>query len=82
MGGRVNIDYHGQPVYKNARGSPDWYKLTPNLPLWETLFKTGVTGSPLIQQGGILMMVTGISYFIIQARTSTMKQCVLIERRL
>ena len=67
-GGRVDIHKEtGLAVYKRPSGAPlDWSKLTPRLALAKTLFETGVTGSPQIRKGGGLMILTSVSYLIIQ----------------
>ncbi len=69
-GGRVDIDEEtGLAVYKRPPGAPHgWSKLSTGLSFDETLFHTGVTGSPQIRKGGKLMMITSISYLIIQVR--------------
>lgn len=68
-GGRVDIDKAGLAVYKRPPGAqPGWSKLSPGLSFKDTLFQTGVTGSPQISKGGKLMMITSISYLIIQVR--------------
>lgn len=69
-GGRVDIDKEsGLAVYKRPPGAPlGWSKLSPGLSFKQTLFETGVTGSPQVVKGGRLMMITAISYFIIQVR--------------
>lgn len=67
VGGRVNIDESGLAVYKRPAGSVGWTKLTPGGSLKHNLFNTGVTGSPQVRKGGKLMMITAISYLIIQA---------------
>eukprot|EP00752_Nemacystus_decipiens_P007995 g7143.t1 len=67
-GGRVDIDKEtGLAVYKRPSGAPlGWSKLTPGLSFKQTLLETGVTGSPQVRKGGKLMMITAISYLIIQ----------------
>ncbi|CAM9827362.1 unnamed protein product, partial [Ectocarpus sp. 12 AP-2014] len=66
-GGRVDIDKEtGLAVYKRPPGVVGWSKLTPGLSFMETLLNSGVTGSPQVRKGGKLMMITSISYFIIQ----------------
>lgn len=68
MGGRVDIDAEsGLAVYKRPAGAVGWTKLTPGGSLRYNLFNTGVTGSPQVRKGGKLMMITSISYLIIQA---------------
>ena len=68
MEGRVDIDPEsGLDVYKRPAGAVGWTKLTPGGSLRHNLFNTGVTGSPQVRKGGKLMMITSISYFIIQA---------------
>lgn len=68
IGGRVDINREsGLAVYKRPHGAVGWTKLTPGLGLKDTLLHTGVTGSPQIRKGGVLMIITAISYFIIQA---------------
>ncbi|CAN0014694.1 unnamed protein product [Ascophyllum nodosum] len=67
VGGRVDIDKESKlAVYKRPHGAVGWTKLTPESSLFHILFKTGVTGSPLVKKGGWVMMITAISYFIIQ----------------
>lgn len=67
VGGRVNIDPEsGLAVYKRPSGAVGWTKLTPGGTLKHNLFNTGVTGSPQVRKGGKLMMITSISYLIIQ----------------
>ncbi|CAM9392982.1 unnamed protein product [Sphacelaria rigidula] len=67
IGGRVDINREsGLAVYKRPHGAVGWTKLTPGLGLKDTLLHTGVTGSPQIRKGGVLMIITAISYFIIQ----------------
>lgn len=54
-------------MYKRPPGAHlGWSKLTPGLPFKQTLLETGVTGSPQVRKGGKLMMITAISYLIIQ----------------
>lgn len=70
-GGRVDIDKEtGLAVYKRPSGVVGWSKLTPGLSFMETLLHSGVTGSPQVRKGGKLMMITSISYFIIQVSAS------------
>lgn len=71
-GGRVDIDKEtGLAVYKRPPGAPlGWSKLTPGLSFKETLLETGVTGSPQVRKGGKLMMITAVSYFIIQVSSA------------
>ncbi|CAM9910190.1 unnamed protein product, partial [Laminaria digitata] len=67
VGGRVDIDAEsGLAVYKRPAGAVGWTKLTPGGTLKHDLFHTGVTGSPQVRKGGKLMMITSISYLIIQ----------------
>eukprot|EP00904_Undaria_pinnatifida_P012665 jgi/Undpi1/8529/HiC_scaffold_25.g10996.m1 len=67
VGGRVDIDPEsGLAVYKRPAGAVGWTKLTPGGTLKHNLFNTGVTGSPQVRKGGKLMMITSISYIIIQ----------------
>lgn len=67
VGGRVDIDAEsGLAVYKRPAGAVGWTKLTPGGTLKHNLFHTGVTGSPQVRKGGKLMMITSISYLIIQ----------------
>ncbi|CAM9673057.1 unnamed protein product [Scytosiphon promiscuus] len=66
-GGRVDIDKEsGLAVYKRPSRAAGWSKLTPGLSPMQTLFETGVTGSPQVRKGGKLMMITSVSYLIIQ----------------
>lgn len=67
-GGRVDIDKEtGLAVYKRPSGAAHgWSKLSPGLSFKQTLFETGVTGSPQVNRGGKLMILTSVSYFIIQ----------------
>lgn len=59
----------GLAVYKRPPGAPlGWSKLSAGLSFQETLFHTGVTGSPQVRKGGKLMMITAISYLIIQVK--------------
>lgn len=67
-GGRVDIDKEsGLAVYKRPAGAQGWTKLTPGKSFKHDLFNTGVTGSPQVRKGGRLMMITAVSYLIIQA---------------
>lgn len=71
VGGRVDINKEsGLAVYKRPPGAVGWTKLTPGGSLMHNLFHTGVTGSPQVKKGGKLMMITAISYIIIQVRGS------------
>ncbi|CAN0555377.1 unnamed protein product [Ectocarpus sp. 12 AP-2014] len=75
-GGRVDIAKEtGLAVYKRPPGAVGWSKLTPGLSFMETLLNSGVTGSPQVSKGGKLMMITSISYFIIQVSASCSRQC-------
>lgn len=58
----------GLAVYKRPSRAAGWSKLTPGLSFTQTLYETGVTGSPQVRKGGKLMMITSISYLIIQVR--------------
>ncbi|CAM9723778.1 unnamed protein product, partial [Phaeothamnion confervicola] len=63
--GRVSIDRTtGVCTYKRPANSPDWAKLTPSGDA--SLYYTGVTGSPQLKIGGGLMILTALSYLIIQ----------------
>ncbi|CAM9382036.1 unnamed protein product [Chrysoparadoxa australica] len=64
--GRVNLDKEtGQAVYRRPRWAKrEWQKLSP--PGNASLYRTGVTGSHDLAIGGALMMITALSYFIIQ----------------
>lgn len=67
VGGRVDINKEsGLAVYKRPHGAISWTKLTAPLSLRDTLLHTGVTGSPQVRKGGVLMMITSVSYLIIQ----------------
>lgn len=69
VGGRVNINPEsGLAEYKRPPGAIGWVKLKPGMSLFQTLYNTGVTGSPLIRKGGNLMMITAVSYLLIQVR--------------
>jgi len=57
--GRVDI-INGKPMYKTDP------KLTPGLTVSETLTGTGVSLSPKIRHGGIVMALTTLPYFLIQ----------------
>ncbi|CAN0420200.1 unnamed protein product [Pylaiella littoralis] len=67
-GGRVDIGKESSlAVYKRPPGAAlSWSKLSPGLSFKDALFQTGVTGSPQVRKGGKLMMLTSISYLIIQ----------------
>lgn len=67
-GGRVDIGKESSlAVYKRPPGAAlSWSKLSPELSFKDALFQTGVTGSPQVRKGGKLMMLTSISYLIIQ----------------
>jgi Ca2+/Na+ antiporter len=65
VGGRVNIDAEGNPMYRKPKGAPSgWSKLNP--PGYFSLFETGVFCSDIITKGGYIMLLTAISYIIIQ----------------
>ncbi|CAM9345556.1 unnamed protein product [Choristocarpus tenellus] len=67
--GRVDIDKESVlAVYKRPANAARWTKLTQNLSTTDTIFSTGVTGSPQIRKGGGLMILTAVSYLVIQAR--------------
>ena len=66
IAGRVDIT-NGVTAY---RKNP---KLTPNLTFSETLSDTGVSLSKQIRQGGIIMALTTIPYFLIQTPALFMK---------
>lgn len=58
VGGRVNIDAStGKAVYKNPKlVPPDYFHLT----------ETGVSVSSAVNNGGYLILLTSISYFLLQ----------------
>lgn len=65
VGGRVNLDAEGKPTYRKPKGAPSgWSKLTP--PGYFSLFETGVHCDDIITKGGYIMLLTAISYLIIQ----------------
>jgi len=66
IAGRVDL-INGTTTYKK---NP---KLTPDLTLSETLSNTGVSLSKEIRQGGIIMALTTIPYFLIQTPALFMK---------
>lgn len=67
-------------MYKRPAGSVGWTKLNPGGSLKHNLFNTGVTGSPQVRKGGLLMMITSISYLIIQASSGRrLLHCVAVD---
>lgn len=66
LAGRVDI-VNGETTY---RKNP---KLTPNLTFTETVSDTGISLSKEIRQGGIIMALTTIPYFLIQTPALFMK---------
>lgn len=81
-GGRVDIDKEtGLAVYKRRSGAATgWTKLSPGLSFRETLFNTGVTGSPQVRKGGKLMILTSVSYLIIQVSSELWSPGLVFDR--
>lgn len=71
----------GLAVYKRPSGAAHgWSKLSPGLSFKQTLFETGVTGSPQVRKGGKLMMLTCISYIIIQVSSAAWSPVYILYR--
>uniref|UniRef100_A0A7S0ZIS2 EF-hand domain-containing protein n=1 Tax=Timspurckia oligopyrenoides TaxID=708627 RepID=A0A7S0ZIS2_9RHOD len=64
VGGRVSILPNGQTNYKRVPGDPGWTKLFAQDRL--SLTRAGVEALPSVSHAGFLMLLTSLSYFIIQ----------------